>query len=266
MNIYLFELKKLFKSLLVWTASIFAVLILLMVFFYPAMMEGKKELVEIFSNYPPEMLRAVGLDLDKLFSYEGFYIFTYMYIGLLAAMMAVSVSLQAFAREKRAKCTDFLLAKPVSRHEIFAAKFMACLTVVLIFNLLYVCLVIWNYWFETAALDFSGTFFLLLISPFLTQLVFVSLGTFYAVFAKKVRTIAGTATAFGFAAFLLSGLEEMLGETWINYFAPLQYFNPSFVFDTGSFDLHLVIMGAAVFTVGMTLAFFRYRNQDIAAM
>ena len=266
MNVYLFELKSLLKSTLVWTAAIAAILLLLMKVFYPAMIAAKAQMEAILSSYSPEVLKALGLDLDKIFSYEGFYVFSYTYIGLLAAIMAVSLTLQAMAREKRAKCADFILTKPMTRNGIFTAKFLACCSVVVLFNIIYVLLVAVDFLAQNGAANFPSHFYLLLLAPGLTQLVFVALSALYAVCAKKVRSISGTATAFGFAALLLSSLVEMLEMDWLNYIAPLQYFNPSFIFNTGSFAPRLTVMAIAVFICCLILAVLRNRRQDITAV
>jgi len=266
LNIYFFELKHLLKSLLVWTVTIAAVLLLLLKGFYPAMMESRPQMEALFANYPPDVLRAIGMDIDKIFSFDGFYVFTFTYVGLLAAIMAVSLSLQAFSREKRGKCTDFILTKPVRRNEVFIAKSLACLTVIAIFNIVYSVLVGVSVIAETASASLSEHLLLLLLAPFLTQLVFLSLGAAYAVWAKKVRSVSGTATALGFAALLLSGLVEVFAYDWLNYIAPLQYFNPAFILDSGGFEPKLVVTAALIFSAGLVSAYIRYCREDVAAV
>jgi ABC-2 type transport system permease protein len=266
MNVYLFELKNLLRSLLVWSAVIVAILVLLMQGFYPAMMASRPELEAILANYSPQVLQAVGVDIDKIFSYTGFYVFSYTYIGLLVAIMAVSFTLQALAREKRAKCIDFILTKPISRGGVFSAKLLACFTAVVIFNIIYIVLVVVDFSLKAGTADAQFSLTQLLLAPFLTQLVFIALAAVYAVFVKRVRSVSGTATAFGFVVLLLSGLVEMLEIDWLNYIAPLQYFNPAYIFDSGSFAPQLVITAAVVFAAGLLLAAVRNQRQDIAVV
>ncbi|MGE4483843.1 MAG: ABC transporter permease subunit [Oscillospiraceae bacterium] len=266
MNIYLFELKRLSKSLVVWAVCIAGILILLMKGFYPAMMESKAEVAALFANFPPEFMAVLGLDIDKMFSYEGFYLFSFTYVGLASAIMAVSLALQCFAREKRGKCTDFILTKPVNRRGVYGAKYLACITVLLLFNLFYVAIIAPDYISKTVNFQLNGSFVLFMLSPLLTQLIFLSLGIIYAIFSKRVRSISGTATAFGFAAFLLSGVAEILEKETLNLIAPLKYFDPKFVADTGTFDPKLLAAAVIVFAGCTAAAFIRYCRQDIAAV
>ena len=266
MNIYLFELKRLSKSLAVWAISIAGILLLLMKGFYPAMMESKAEVAAIFANFPPEFMAVFGLDIDKMFSYEGFYLFSFTYIGLAAAIMSISVALQSFAREKRGKCTDFILTKPVNRRAVFAAKYLACVTVLLLFNFFYAVIIVPDFISKTANFQMSGHFVLLILSPLLTQLVFLSVGIVYAVFSKRVRSISGAATAFGFTAFLMSAMAELLEKKALNLIAPLKYFEPTFAADSGTFDPKLLAAAAIVFAGCMAASFIKYCRQDISAI
>lgn len=266
MVIYKFELKHLLRTLVFWLVGLAGILLLLMKGFYPAMMETKTEVAMIFANFPPQVLTAIGIDIDTFFSYEGYYVFTFTYIGLLTAIMAVSVSLQTFAREKRDKCTDFLLTKPVSRNEVFVAKYLACLTVILLFNLFFIGVSALDFIQKSTDFHLNAQFVLYMLTPFLTQLVFLSLGVCYAIFAKRVRSIAGTATAFGIAVFVLSALMDVLDKDILRIIAPLEYFNPSYIFEAGSYNPKLIAAAATVFIGCLVAAYLRYCRHDVAAV
>ena len=94
------------------------------------------------------------------------------------------------------------------------------------------------------------------------QLVFLSMGILYAAFAKKVRSISGNATAFGFAGFILMALYSLLKDEAIRYVSPLTYFNPGIVFLTGRFEAKYVITAAAVSAACIALAYIKYCRSD----
>jgi len=266
MNVYKFEMKRLFGSLMTWTITIAVLMFFLMKGFYPAMMESREAVEKIFANFPPEMLIGLGMDVTRMFSYEGFLSFSNLYIGLLSAMMSVSMALQIFAREKRDKCTDFLLTRPIRRSEIFLAKFMAGMTNLAIFSLFYGAVVMYDFNAQNLTPLYENSLLYYILSPFLTTLVFFTLATIYAVFSKRVRTIAGTATAFAFGAFVLSGLVDLLEKDFLRYIAPLDYFSTGYVLEHGSFEPALMITALVLFVFGNALVFWRYNTHDVQAV
>jgi hypothetical protein len=73
--------------------------------------------------------------LDEIFSFGGFYAFCFFYAAVMGAIMASSPGLDLFSREKRAKCTDFLMTKPITRGRLFFAKLLAALTLTVAANI-----------------------------------------------------------------------------------------------------------------------------------
>ena len=69
MNVYKFELKRLMGSVLTWSVTIALMMLFLMKGFYPAMMGSRESVEKIFANFPPEMLVAFGMDVNRMFSY-----------------------------------------------------------------------------------------------------------------------------------------------------------------------------------------------------
>ena len=265
MNVYKFELKRLMGSVLTWSVTIALMVLFLMKGFYPAMMGSRESVEKIFANFPPEMLVAFGMDVNRMFSYEGFLSFSNIYIGLLSAMMAVSIALQVFAREKRDKCTDFLLTRPIKRSEVFWSKFMAGLTSLSIFGILYGVVVLFDFNAQNLTPLYENSLVYYILSPFLTMLLFFILATLYAVYSKRVRTIAGAATAFAFGAFILSAIVDLLEKDFLRFFAPLDYFNTGYVLEHGGFDFPLVITALVLFVLGTAVVFWRYNTHDVQA-
>lgn len=263
MNLYRFELKAHLKTLVWGTAGLLAALLVLLLGIYPVFESSLDSVLQIIRNFPPQFSAAFGLDIAALFSFGGFYSFCFSYLSLLGAIMAASLSLFSFSREKRAKCTDFLLTKPVSRQKVFVAKLFAGLTVLVLANAVYVPAALWAAarYNETGPSMVWGA-----CALFFTQLVFFAAGALYAGAAKKVRSVAGAATAFGFVGFLLSALVNLLEEDAVRYLAPLKYFDPTDVFSTGGFAAPYAVTGVLV-TLGCLLtAFVWFCHRDTHAV
>jgi ABC-2 type transport system permease protein len=120
LNIFLYETKAQMKSFLLWNVSLLALLGVFMDAFYDGFMQSREVVPQALNNFPPVFAAMFGVKLDTIFSYGGYYQFIYIYIGVVGAIMASLFAVSAFSREKRAKCVDFLLTKPVTAARSFS--------------------------------------------------------------------------------------------------------------------------------------------------
>ena len=266
MNIFLFELKALRSSFIIWTFSILLVFFALMTGIYPAFLASANDVAKVFSNYPPEFMIAFGFDAASVFSFGGFFTFTYTYLALTGAIMASSLALSTFSREKRSKCVDFLLTKPIKRGSIFFYKFASGFLFLTAMNLLFLGIASLVFRGGRQEADIYSRFLLAAVGLFLTQLVFYALGLTFAVFAKKIRSVSGIATAFGFSAFIISALQGILKEEALRYISPLKYFNPESVFQTGSYETKYALTGAVVFLLCLIISYVKFCRSDAHAV
>jgi ABC-2 type transport system permease protein len=266
MNIYLFEIKSQLKSFLIWTASIIAVYLVFMTGMFNVFLESKDAFEKAVAGFPPAFRAVFSLDIEKIFTFGGFYAFVFAYIALVGAIMAVALSVGVFSREKRSKCADFLLAKPVSRGAVYVSKLLAVITLLAAANILFILV---------SAISFSGypaagtelkSVVWAAAALFFTQLVFMGIGTAYAVFTGKVRSVPGVATAFGFGGFILSALHGLLDKEAIRFIAPLEYFDTAAVFETGGYEMKYVLTAAAVTVICLAVSTVRFTGSDAPAL
>lgn len=266
MNVFRFELRAQLRGFLVWTVSLLGVFLLLILGFYGPFMSGRETTEQALASLPPAFSAVFGVELDRIFSYGGFFQFLYTYIGLMGAIMASSLALAAFSREKRAKCVDFLLTKPISRGRAFLLKLLSCLALLVLFNFLFLAASMAAYAGNGQEPSGMGTLALASSSLFFMQLTFLSIGALYAVLARRVRSVSGTATALGFAGFLLMALCSLTREEALRYLSPLTYFSPQAVFLTGGFEIRYVLTAAAVIAACAALAYGTYCHSDTRAI
>lgn len=266
LNIYRFELKAALKNSISWLAVLLVLLLVFMKGMYPLYVTGAKEIEPLFANFPPEFMAAFGLNVKEIFQYGGFYSFVSTYLVLCGAIMAVYLGVSTFAREKKVKTMDFLFTKPITREKIFLSKLLANLSVLVVTNLIFMTAA---YFIYESSGDTTTTVNQVLFATsglFFTQLVFLSMGILYAVFVKKVRSVASIAIAFGFGSFIISAVVNIIKEEKFNYIAPMQYFSPHFVFSQGSFEIKYVVMAIIVVVGCLVGAFIKYIKSDIQAV
>lgn len=260
--IYRFELRRQLPSALVWTAVLCAVLWLMIYGFYPIFLESRSIMEEFLQAFPPEVMAAMGFNLDDIFRFESFSCMVYLYEGVLGAIMISSASIAVFAREKNNKCTDFLLTKPKTRAELFGKKLLCCLTLVGISGVSYMLLFLLGAWHFSGGGMPSKEMLLCVFCLPLTQLVFLSIGIFLAVFLRKIRSATGLGCGIGIFAFLLAALYSLTEKDAMKFISPLYYFSPNAVMDTGGYDRSCVIT-ALVLMAGLTAAsFWKYTRED----
>ena len=260
MKILKFEIKKQISSAVIWAMIIVGVFTGLMIALYPVYYESKDEVLKIIEGFPPQFAAAFGLQLDSIFSFSGFYSFGFSYISLIGGIMASSISIASFSRESRNKCSEFLLTKPISRKSIFVQKLLSGLCLLIATNVIYMIVAMY------IGSSNDTDMFLAALSLFLTQLVFFTFGIAYATFAKKVRSVSGMATVFGFVAFILSALVNMLEEESLRFVTPLKYFDPTDVFANGEYDIKYAVTGLIIAIVCVTAAYFSFIKGDIKSV
>jgi ABC-2 type transport system permease protein len=266
MNIFAYETRSQLKNFIVWTATILLIFYLFVSALYGVFVESREAVEKTYNGFPPAFAKAFGILIDQIFTYGGFFQFVFTYIALMGAIMASSLGLSVFSREKRSKCVDFLLTKPVSRGRIFILKLLSCLMLIVILNVLFVLISLYGYKGSNAEPIENGRLIWASSALFFTQLVFLSLGMLYAVYVRKVRAVSGIATGFGFAGFILMALVSILREENLRFISPLSYFTPSAVFTAGGYETKYAVTAAVVVAACFILSYLRYCRADTPAL
>jgi len=227
MNIYLRELKATYKSFLVWSATM-VFLIFAGMMKYGAFAKTGQSVNEMFAALPPQLLKvfgvAPGMDLNSI---GVFYSVFFLYFLLLTSVHSCLLGSSIIAKEERDKTADFLLVKPIKRHQAVTAKILAALTFVVLFNLL-TCFtsmaVVGQY--NTTGQSLSAPIFYLSIALLIVQLVFLSIGLFLGAWSKTAARASGIATAVILGTFVLSVLIDLNRDLrYLEFLTPFRYFN-----------------------------------------
>lgn len=266
MNVFRFELRRTWVGILVWTLVLCGLLGGMIAGALPAFLQSRAGVEHMLASFPPAFAAAFGMVMDDLFSFGGFYAFGFLYFSLFGAIMAAGLGLNLFSREKREKCMDFLLTKPRERGRLFLEKLVAALSLLLASNFFFILESLMLYRAYAPAPLMVDRALLAASSLLLTELLFLAVGAAIAVFARRIRSVSGLATAIGFAGFLLSALHSLLEEEKLLYITPFSYYNTSKAFFEGAFEPKYALVGAAL-TLGLMLAAYaRYTRADIPAL
>ena len=266
MNVFRFELRRAWVGILVWTLVLTALLGGIIAGALSAFLQSRAGVENMLKSFPPAFAAAFGMQMDNLFSFGGFYAFGFLYFSLFGAIMASGLGLNLFSREKREKCMDFLLTKPRERGRLFFEKLLAAQCLLLASNFFFILesLILYRV-YAPAPLLYDRA--LPAASSLLwMELLFLSIGALIAVFARRVRSVSGLATAIGFAGFLLSALHSLLELEDLRYITPFSYYDTAKAFFDGTYEPKYALVGAAVTLALMVAAYVRYTRADIPAL
>lgn len=261
MNILKFELKRSALSMVGWTVGMLVCVSVFMQGMFPIYSDSVDQIMVMMQSFPKEFLAAFGFS-KEMFSFAGFYAFSFTYLTLLGVMFSCTVTLQIFAREKRSHCQEFLYAKPVTRQKMFLEKLAATAILLVVSNL---ALVAWAVAVTMMAgeNDLVDKIVLASLSVFCTELLFMAFVILYSVQARRVRTISGAAMAFAFAGFILSALSTLIDKVEMRYIAPFKYFDPFQAVINGTYEMEYAVTAAILFALVMAVAAVRYFNKDV---
>ncbi len=267
MNVFKFEWKAQARTAISWAVSLLLCLIGLMVFVFPVYAGQKEELAKVLEGFPPEFAAAfLGTSIDTMFSFGGFYGFAFIYLSLMGGIMACTLGFSVFAREKRTRSMDFLFTKPKTRMTLFWAKLTSCLLWLILMNGIYILTLVLLNMREETDQAMPGRSLLAGLGMLLTQLFFLGVAVFGAVFLKKIRSVSGAAMAVGFGAFILTSLYSIMGEESLRYIAVFKYFDPAAAFGSGSYEVRYGVFALAMAACLIVTAYIKYVKSDVHAV
>jgi len=265
MNQYIItEFKRQLSSLILWTAIICG-LSILMLSIYPTFKDSFSELEAMLDAFPPAILEVFGLGeggLDMSTPYGWYGMEGYLFVVLIGGSYAGILGSTILSQEEDDQTIEFLLSKPISRNQILFGKALVVITNLIILNIiLFVTLLI--------AFSLIGdliflTTLLLVIGPFLLQLIFASISFAISIFVTKSRKVMSVSLGLVIGLFFLDIIATLTDElNFLKYITPYEYVNAVSIVNNQTIDLiYLIISIAIIITSGFVTWFF-YNRKDI---
>ena len=266
MNMYLHELKSMRKSAIIWTCALIG-LAALYISIYPEMASDAEDFKKLLSGYPPTVMAMLGIDINYITSFLGFYSMIFSFITLCGAIQAMNLGVSILSKESRERTADFLLVKPVSRSAIVSAKLLAALTVILATDAVFYAAL---YIMVNAAEIENYTvkpFLMINLTLLFVQLIFLAIGMIVSVFFKRLKNILpislGTVFGFYIIGALIATDKDNDAERFIS---PFKYFDSTYIIKNSGYEVPYVIAGAIIIAVAITASYIIYIKKDINAV
>lgn len=265
MNMFLHELRTYRKSTIIWTCSI-VLFAIFMLSIFPTYSNNALELKNLLEGYPEKIRMAMGISIDNISTILGFYSFIFGYILLCGAIQAMNIGTSIISKETREKTADFLLTKPVSRTQIMTAKLLAVLTSLILTNCIYLIAVsIMASIVSKESYNFK-IFFMISISMFFVQLIFMSLGISICVIVAKIKSVISVSLGTVFTFFIIGMLNSAANDEKLRYLSPFNYFNTTYIIENSSYEASFVIVSIVFVIVSIISSYIIYSKKDIHAV
>jgi ABC-2 type transport system permease protein len=266
MNMFLHELRACRKSMIVWTITLIAIGAFYLSLF-PAIYSHKDEFIAAVKGYGVYG-KMIGFQIDYVTSFLGFYSFTFVYVLLCGAIQAMNLGTAIVSKEIREKTADFLLTKPVTRFNIITAKILAVLTSLIITNVIY--LVAMSFVAPIVSKNSEAysykAFFLISFTLFFVQLMFMAIGIFISVIAKKIKSVLTVSLSVVFGFFIISMFGSVIGDNAVRYITPFKYFDSIYIINHKAYESSYVITGIVVMIIAIVASYYIYIKKDIHAV
>ena len=254
------ELRRGWKSLLIWTGSISAFLVIC-VFIFPEM-KGEMETISSTFASMGAFTKAFGMDTMNFGSLIGYYgVECGNTMGIGGALFAALLGISALSREEKDGTAELLLTHPLSRAEIVTGKLVALLLQIVILNAVAFLLAVGSVacigeaipWKVIGLMHFS--FFLLQV-----ELACICFG----ISAGIRRGSAGIGLGLAFVLYfmnIVANLSEKL--EFLKVITPFGYTDASDIIPGESLQGGRILVGMLFAAAGVALAYRVYCRKDI---
>ncbi|MFK8037608.1 MAG: ABC transporter permease subunit [Crocinitomicaceae bacterium] len=223
-NLYLKELKRSRKNLMIWSAIVIGFTLLVTTIF-PYMAEMGESITVLMESIPPELGKAMGMDADTWSSIIGFYSTYYgVYIIVLISIYTTSTGATIISKEEKDRTSEFLLTRPVSRQTVVVSKLLALYTLtIIIFTIQTLTAYIAINIFAVAEVNWE-VFFQMHFSGLTLILFFTAIGVLISMFVTPKKNFMGIVVGLTFGTYFLNAIGKSADAvSWISYFSPFNY-------------------------------------------
>ena len=250
-----------------WSTSRWSIGVLLFIFlsliFYPSFKNDAAELQQSFANLPDAAVALLGGSTD-FFSPIGFLNsqIYFLMLPLILTVLAISVGSSLLAREEKDSTLEVLLARPVARTQLLAAKALSGFSILLTVTLIALITIL----LMTPLIGLDVGLVVILQATLVCFLMVLS----FASFAFSLTSIGytrgastGIAAIIALAGYIISSLAGTV--SWLEYpdrVLPFYYYQPESIL-LGSYNwAHILFFILLIIGCGV-LSWFVFRRRDL---
>ncbi|ODN29800.1 ABC transporter permease subunit [Fervidobacterium thailandense] len=264
MQLLRWELKRNFKSFLLWTA--FIVLIQWMYFaFFPSIAGDDGLFSSKLQLLPKAFLKLFGVDkIDFSDILHFFAMQGQIWVFLFATFYPARLSSSMFVKEENDKTIEFLFARPIRRESYVFQKFTATTVYLLLFDLtITVALLGMFNKYKVKPFDIS-LFWKLVLSFWAVHIFMSAVGIIFSVVARK-RSTADTGTFFALGFFYAISLIARVYEKYryLQVLTPFGVFDPAELIKGADFNTGGFLIVVLIYALSLGFSIVYYTKKDV---
>lgn len=262
MRLFIHELNKLKRSIIVWSVSLCTILTLYMTFF-PSI--GQKGLNEVFEAeikaMPDFFVKALNLSIVDFSVYSNYFAYVFQFLLMAIAIYALIVGSSILLKEENEKTIEFLYANPISRNEIVTSKLFAGLTGLLMVNAFTLIItfiigyILGESKFELDLLTIYGY-------SMITVFVYYAIGM---LFSSILRSSGVVTTSLGvfFLTYIISILSDLVDKLkFLSWASPFNYIIPMDILQK-DIDMTKIVILIVIFVVSIIGSYIFYNKKQL---
>ena len=265
MNIFKHEFKVHLKSILIWSGSISALILVFLSMFGSFAAEAAL-VSDLMDSFPKELLIAFGMTDMDWSTILGFFGLLFVFSQICLAIQAANYGFGLVSIEETEWTADFLLSKPVSRMHIMTSKLLAAIA-----SLALTQAIIWGSSFWFISIFRQGQEYeikpvvLLLLSMTVFQLFFLTVGMVISLLVKRIRNVLPFSMGLVFGLYILNAFGSMIGKKSLEIISPFKHFAPSFIIQNATWDFPLMLISVVLIVVSVIASYVLYARRNIAS-
>jgi len=107
---------------------------------------------------------------------------------------------------------------------------------------------------------------LLLISAFIFQLFFLSVGMLISLLVKRVRSVTPYALGLAFGMYVLSAFTGLFKDVALELITPFKHFDAAYIVANQAYDTRLVLLNVSITVLAVAASIWLYIRRDIPAV
>ncbi len=262
MNIILWELKSMRKSMLIW--SFVFIIFLVMMFSEFSAYYDNPEMGEILDLIPEGFLEAFGMAGANLTTINGFLSVMVLYVHLMVGVYGILLGSNIIGKEERDKTAEFLMIKPVTREKIIITKIVSAIisSLLMIFVIGMTLFAALQPYHPT--MDNYRFIGIILGGNLFVMWIYLFAGLLIASVLKRFKKIGGISIAAVLITYLLSVIATLSDSVeFLKYVSPFSYFEGHQLFQDMGYEPGALLFTSLVILIASTGIFLVYPRRDL---
>ncbi|MEC9485213.1 MAG: ABC transporter permease subunit [Candidatus Izemoplasma sp.] len=260
MPLFIFEIKRRLKSLLIWYFALFIIMIVASVEF--SVYQGDESIREAMVAFEP-FFKALGVENLNFTTAIGFLAIFSIYIYLPLTIFSGLLGLTILSKEEHKKTSEFLLTLPLKRTTVLTQKLLSGVLLTVILNMLLHFTILAIFYQYNPTIELISFVFHMSLGVLIIQLIFFSIAFMLGIIVAREKVLNGVFLTLLISTFILNMLIGYLDNAYfLPYLTPFYYFRASLMV-SGEFKISYMILSLLLIGLSLGYTYYYYPKKNI---